>query len=175
MIIFSPNTTIRSADVNSNFTDSLGMSGEIRMYGGVSAPSGWLLCQGQAISRTTYSALFGVISTTFGVGDGSSTFNLPNMQDKVPLGKSGTKALGSTGGEAEHTLSIAELASHAHNQSQSWEDSAGTGASTLYMLNDATPGGSSGTSAVNATDSTGSGTAHNNLQPYVTVNFVIKY
>ena len=60
--------------------------GSILPYGGTSAPSGWFLCQGQAVSRTTYSELFAVIGTAFGAGDGSTTFNLPDMRESVPKG-----------------------------------------------------------------------------------------
>lgn len=60
--------------------------GTILPYGGASAPSGWFLCQGQAVSRTTYSELFAVIGTAFGEGDGSTTFNLPDMRESVPKG-----------------------------------------------------------------------------------------
>ena len=60
--------------------------GSIQAYGGSSAPWGWLLCQGQAISRTTYAELFNVIGTSFGEGDGSTTFNIPDMRESVPKG-----------------------------------------------------------------------------------------
>ena len=63
-----------------------------------SIPSGFLECNGAAVSRSTYSALFAIIGATYGAGDGASTFNLPDFQDNVPMGKSGTKALASTGG-----------------------------------------------------------------------------
>ena len=116
MYIFSPNTVILSAEVNANFIESQGNAGEIKMYGGSSAPSGWLLCQGQAISRTTYSALYAVIGTIYGVGNGSTTFNVPDLQDKFPIGTSGTKALGSTGGVASKALTVTELPSHTHTQ-----------------------------------------------------------
>lgn len=61
-------------------------SGVIEMYGGSSAPTGWLLCDGSAVSRTTYANLYAVIGTTFGVGDGSTTFNLPDFQGAFPRG-----------------------------------------------------------------------------------------
>lgn len=73
-------------------------TGTILMTGSASADSGYFICDGTAYSRTTYSALFTKIGTAFGVGDGSSTFNIPNLQAKFPLGKSGSHALGSTGG-----------------------------------------------------------------------------
>lgn len=82
--------------------------GAIQAYGGPTAPSGWLLCNGAAVSRTTYGALFGVIGTFYGPGDGATTFNLPNLQQRFLLGKaaSGTGAgLGDTGGTIDHTHS----------------------------------------------------------------------
>lgn len=72
------------------------------MYSGVSAPTGWLFCDGSAISRATYSALYSIIGTAFGVGDGSTTFNLPNMQDVFPIGASASKARASIGGDTDH-------------------------------------------------------------------------
>lgn len=72
--------------------------GTILPWSNSTLPSGYLNCDGTAVSRSTYSALFAIISTDYGVGDGSSTFNLPDLQDKVPLGVSGTKAVASTGG-----------------------------------------------------------------------------
>lgn len=79
--------------------------GTITAFGGSTAPTGWLLCQGQAVSRTTFASLFAVLGTTYGSGDGSTTFNVPNLQQRFPLGKatSGTGAtLGSTGGTVDH-------------------------------------------------------------------------
>ena len=58
----------------------------MRAYGGASAPSGWLLCDGSAWPRNAYAALFGVIGTTFGAGDGSTTFNVPDLRGKAPIG-----------------------------------------------------------------------------------------
>ncbi len=82
------------------------ITGGIIMYGGSSAPSGYLMCDGTAVSRTTYSTLFGIIGTTFGTGDGSTTFNVPDLRQRFPLGKatSGTgSTLGATGGTIDHT------------------------------------------------------------------------
>ncbi len=72
--------------------------GAIQAFGGSVAPSGWFLCQGQALSRTDYAELFAVIGTSFGSGDGSTTFNLPDLRDKFPEGASGTNALGDSKG-----------------------------------------------------------------------------
>ena len=97
-------------------------------WSSASVPSGFLECNGAAVSRSTYSALFAIVGTTYGAGDGATTFNLPDLQDNVAMGKSGTKALASTGGAntvaaagnvggstANATLSTAQLASHSHS------------------------------------------------------------
>jgi microcystin-dependent protein len=80
-------------------------TGIIAPYGGTTAPTGWLLCDGTAVDRTTYATLFAVIGTTYGAGNGSTTFNLPDMRGRFPLGKaaSGTgSTLGSSGGDLDH-------------------------------------------------------------------------
>jgi microcystin-dependent protein len=66
------------------------------------APTGWLLCDGSAVSRTTYATLFGAIGTTYGVGDGSTTFNVPDLRERFPLGAGATHALGATAGASTH-------------------------------------------------------------------------
>lgn len=84
-------------------------AGGILMFGGTAAPTGFLLCDGSAVSRTTYAILFAVVSTAFGVGDGSMTFNLPDMRQRFPLGKAaaGTgSTLGGTGGAIDHTHDV---------------------------------------------------------------------
>jgi microcystin-dependent protein len=85
------------------------LSGQIIMYGGSSAPTGYLLCDGSAVSRTTYVNLYTITSTTFGSGDGSTTFNLPDLRQRFALGKSvsGTgSTLGSTGGNIDHIHTV---------------------------------------------------------------------
>jgi microcystin-dependent protein len=113
MIIFSPNTTAKSSEVNANFVEVSGMAGEIRMYGGTSAPTNWLLCQGQAISRTSYAVLYAIIGTIYGVGNGTSTFNLPDFGGNAPVGyKSGDANFGSLGAKVgAATVNL----QHAHN------------------------------------------------------------
>ncbi len=78
-------------------------TGGIIAFGGAVAPAGWLLCDGSAVSRATYATLFSVIGTGYGTGDGINTFNLPDGRDKNLVGKSGTKALGTSGGAASIT------------------------------------------------------------------------
>lgn len=93
--------------------------GVIHQYAGSSAPSGYLLCEGQAVSRVTYAALFAIIGTTYGAGDGSTTFNLPNLTGKVPVGLNSSDASfdarGETGGEKTHSITTAEMPAHTHS------------------------------------------------------------
>ena len=90
--------TITVTGTMAGIDNKSGMTGEIRMWGGASAPTGWLMCNGAAVSRSTYSALFAITSTSFGIGNGSSTFNVPDMEGRSPVGV-GTGA----GGGAEDT------------------------------------------------------------------------
>jgi microcystin-dependent protein len=141
--------------------------GAIVDYAGATAPSGWLLCFGQAISRTTYSALFQAISTTYGVGDGSTTFNVPDCRGRVAAGKddmggadaarlsggiSARVTLGGTGGAPTTTLSTANLPAHSHTVSDpghthSYFDPSHTHATTdpshAHATNAITAGGAS--------------------------------
>lgn len=127
--------------------------GTISGYAGSGAPAGYLFCQGQAVSRTTYADLFAVVGGTYGVGDGSTTFNLPNLQQRFPLGKaaSGTgSTLGGTGGAIDHThtlpahyhqvdangadISIEASGSHTHNgESGSYLRNGGGGAGSANV------------------------------------------
>lgn len=96
--------------------DLLSPPGAITAYGAATAPTGWLLCDGAAVSRTTYATLFGIISTTFGVGDGSTTFNVPDLRQRFPLGKAGSgtgATLGGTGGLIDHVHALDTASSHA--------------------------------------------------------------
>lgn len=128
-------------------------------------PEGYMICDGSAISRTTYATLFSVIGTTYGVGDGSTTFNLPNLKGKVPVGYDSTDSdfdtLGETGGEKTHVLADNELP----NTTNKYLSNASSGLDW---------GIQSGTSYAFKGVSLGSGEAHNNLQPYQVVNYIIK-
>lgn len=110
---FDENGDLIVADPNLAVTPVGGMV----MYGGSTAPTGWELCDGGQLSRVTHKSLFDVIGTNYGPGDGSTTFNKPDMRQRFPLGlaASGTgNALGATGGAIDHTHSIASGGSHAH-------------------------------------------------------------
>jgi microcystin-dependent protein len=99
-------------------------------YAAATAPAGWLNCDGSAVSRTTYADLFAVTSTTYGVGNGTTTFNLPDLRGRIPVGldnMGGTDAgrlsvantLGGTGGTETHTLTSAQIPAHSHGNTLS--------------------------------------------------------
>lgn len=146
-------------------------SGVLMDYAGTVVPTGWLLCDGSAVSRTgANAALFAAIGTTWGAGDGVTTFNLPDFRRRVAVGSGGVgtgtlgNAVGNTGGEEAHTMTLAEMVAHTHTTSAS--------------ASSATSGQGTGTSpqfaAGTATSSTGSGTAFNVMQPSAVVLKIIK-
>jgi microcystin-dependent protein len=88
--------------------------GSILSYAGVSAPGGWLLCDGSEVSKTDYPRLFAVVGTMYGTASNGSNFVLPNLADRVPVGKSNTNSVGNSGGNSSVTLSVLQLPSHTH-------------------------------------------------------------
>ena len=143
-------------------------AGSIIMWPSNVLPSGWLVCQGQAVSRSTYASIFGVIGTTYGVGDGVTTFNLPNFQGRVPTGVSTSDSsfyLAVAGGEKTHTLVTAEMPSHHHDTNRNLNAQNQSAAPGAYII--------MGVGSWNTLDTGGDG-AHNNLAPYLSVNFIIK-
>lgn len=156
-------------------------AGVVVPYAGSSAPTGWLLCGGQAVSRATYATLFTAISTTYGAGDGSTTFNLPDLRGRAPHGvdnMGGTAAnrvtvgasgitgttLGSAGGTETHTLTTAQVAAHTHSYGTIKVTGNGYAAS-----NPCEAGFGTATSG-----STGGGGAHQNMPPTIMLNYIIK-
>jgi microcystin-dependent protein len=176
--------------------------GSVTSFAGPTAPAGWLLCDGSAVSRTTYADLFAAIGTTYGIGDDFTTFNLPDTRGRVQVGKddmggppanritvagsgiNGT-VLGEAGGAQTHTLITAELSVHTHIQNSHVHNlptSTGT-SSTSYTLTDSSFNQSVRNTtpdvdvyATTATNqNTGSGSAHQNTQPSIIFNHIIKY
>lgn len=92
--------------------------GSIIPFAGSTVPENYLVCDGSAVSRTDYSDLFEVLGVTYGAGDGATTFNLPNIAGKVPIGCSISHSIGTSGGEEEHSIVSSELASHVHEVPQ---------------------------------------------------------
>jgi len=154
------------------------LTGIIQMYAGSTAPNGWKICDGSAISRTTYSALFNVIGVSYGAGDGTTTYNIPNLNGKVPVGLNSLEpefdTLGKSGGEKSHLLTSVESGSPAHNHPITAKLQAyGT---TYNEPNTGSDGqGNWGTTYTNNSTAVDASSAHQNLQPYCTINMIIKY
>lgn len=146
-------------------------------------PENWLLLNGQAVSRTVYSELFAIYGTTYGAGDGSTTFNLPDRRTRVAVGRDVNDedfaALGITGGEKEHTLSINEMPSHNHAMArQQWYGADEVySEGTIYSWKSGT-GGLTSPHYYNPAGREilpeGGSQPHNNLQPYIVTNFIVK-
>lgn len=228
------------AEKASTSDSRLSPAGMVSQFAGASAPTGWLLCDGTAVSRATYASLFSAIGTAYGAGDGSTTFNLPNLKGRVSVGLDGAQtefdALGETGGSKTHTLTAAEMPSHthvqnahnhtqnSHNHTQNAHSHGGitgndspdhshstqvgwsewynghdwaivNGADRSFSVSNVVPSGGASTrhqhsitaeaainQATTATNiattatnqNTGGGGAHNNLQPYIVMNYIIK-
>jgi len=139
---------------------------------------GWLICNGAAVSRTTYATLFAVIGTTYGTGNGSTTFNLPDFRGRVGVGGGTSTATGATNhtlnqkaGEETHVLTPGETAMKAHDHGIEYNIVYRTTASSGGGVRNVVSGGSSTTSTLSTTAANGS--AHNNMQPYIGINYII--
>lgn len=135
-----------------------------------SPPYGWLKADGNPVSRAKYDRLFKSIGTIYGAGDGVSTFNLPNMNGAFPYGRN-AEALGSVGGAATHVLTTSEMPSHVHAFGYTSSNEAGGFGLALapsFIDRVLVSSGAGNTAAA------GSGSAHNNMPPYVALNYLIK-
>lgn len=152
-------------------------TGVVLPYAGATAPTGWLLCYGQAVSRTTYATLFALIGTTYGVGDGSTTFNLPDLRGRFPLGKddmggSGANRVTATEADNLGQASGAETKNlqHTHSVSGSTSSASATG----NCDGSSTPFIGTHSHTVSLTSGTGGSTTQDIMNPYQTLNYIIK-
>lgn len=165
--------------------------GSLTAFAGATAPTGWLICNGASVTKEKYPDLFRTIGYTYG-GSGAN-FNLPNLKGRVPVGLDSVQTefdtLGETGGSKTHTLTTNEMPGHTHGGSTTTDGShshtysdfpnanqeLAQGTFTFRRMpstaNTSTAGSHSHTIT---TTTTGGGLAHNNLQPYVVVNWIIK-
>ena len=174
-------TTAAGARTNLGFDGYLIPSGSIQMWPTATAPTNWKLCDGSAISRTTYAVLFQLIGVTFGAGDSSTTFNLPNYTNRMPYGTT----VGATGGSAD-----AIVVSHTHTATSTVTDPGhlhsvwytGSGSATANLATDGnftatttnTASATTGITVATTNASTGSSGTNANLPPYLGINFIIK-
>jgi microcystin-dependent protein len=157
--------------------------GEIRLFAGNFAPSGWAFCDGQLMSIAENDTLFALIGTTYG-GDGQTTFNLPDLSSRVPVhqgsGGIGTLTLGQAGGAETVTLTTTQIPSHTHglNGSSATATTSGPGGAVPATLSGVTTFGYGAdapptTMAPQSLVGSGGSQPHDNLQPYLVVNFII--
>ncbi|MDI6717642.1 MAG: tail fiber protein [Patescibacteria group bacterium] len=186
---------IRFPDGTMQTTASGSLVGEIKIYSSSTAPAGWLLCNGSAVSRITYSALFSVIGVAYGVGDGSITFNLPDLRGRTAIGVGqGTgltnRSLGQSIGEEYHTLSVSEMPSHNHGVNdpghrhysvdgnpivtQVGYESWGLQSGDFKVINNNPSYVTLNYTGISIQNN-GGGSAHNVTQPSLVVNYIIKY
>ena len=172
-------------------------AGTISLWGSDTAPANWLICDGSAVSRTAYPSLFATIGTKYGAGDGVNTFNLPNLKGRTPIGYDAAQTefnlVGKTGGSKTHLLTALQSGLRAHNHTMPdhnhIEGFAGVNAGGAYGATTAPSGNvnsqsgqSTANHAITSTANPGVNTApaadaaeaHNILQPYSVVNFIIK-
>lgn len=164
--------------------------GSVTTFAGTGSPYGYLLCDGSAVSREKYSALFSVIGVIYGAGNSTGTFNLPDLQSRIPVGRNLNQApftaVAMTGGEITHTLTIPEMPAHSHTSNANGATSIGgngyglsysNGQNTYSGATDVTAGEPNlfTTVAALTINSTGASQPHNNLQPYIVMNYIIKY
>ncbi len=154
---------------------------EIRIVGFTFAPRGWALCDGQILPINQNQSLFSLLGTTYG-GDGQTTFALPELRGRTPMhagtGNGATYPLGQTGGEETHTLSVAEMPSHQHQFVASASESNSVSPIDSIVASGTALEGFRATENLGAmADSgvlnTGGGQAHNNMQPFLALNYCI--
>jgi microcystin-dependent protein len=151
--------------------------GEIRMFAGNFAPSGWMLCEGQLLTIAENETLFNLIGTTYG-GDGQETFALPDLRGRIPIHVSNSFLLGETGGAEAVTLTVQQIPSHTHAFVASSDNAAAAGAAgkVLAQTPSYTPYFATSPNSPlspNTADTTGGSQPHENFQPYLCVNFII--
>ena len=157
--------------------------GFIGMFGGNFAPRNWALCDGNLLSISQHQALYSILGTTYG-GDGRTTFALPDMRGRVPMHPGGgpglsNRSLGQKGGSEEVALSVAQIPAHSHSGTLKGieEDGNATDLADKALANHTgyhtgTPDTDMAAGSV-STNNTGGGQAHDNVQPFLCVNFII--
>lgn len=147
--------------------------GEVRLFGFGLVPQGWMPCEGQTMAISNNQALFSILGTQFG-GDGVSTFKLPDLRGRVPVGVAPSYPQGQPGGEEAHALSAAEIPSHSHTVTASSASPDQSNIVQHYWASTMSFGEApDATMATAAIGTAGNGAPHNNMQPYLALNFCV--
>ena len=148
---------------------------EIRLISFNFAPHGWALCNGQLLPINQNQALFALLGTTYG-GNGQTTFALPNLQGRIPIHTGNGFVLGQSGGETAHTLTLAELPQHIHTaQGASANATQPSPSGNVWAAHSFTAYAhtANGSMAAGALSTVGGSQPHNNMPPYLVLNFII--
>jgi microcystin-dependent protein len=147
--------------------------GEVRVFGFGTVPRGWMACEGQTLAISTNQALFSLLGTQFG-GNGSTTFMLPDLRGRVPLGVSASYPAATVGGEAAHTLAVQEMPGHTHQVNASSASADQTVLANNYWASIMSYDTSYDTTmAGSAIGTAGASAPHSNMQPYLALSFCI--
>ena len=153
--------------------------GEIRMFAGNFAPAGWMFCNGQVLPISEYSVLFQLIGTTYG-GDGTSTFQLPNLQGRLPVHQTSGFTMGQAGGAESVTLTLATTTAHSHAFLASTDPGAQTtpAGNVVAKIVGASPSAYTQATpstplAANSIGNAGGSQPHDNMQPFLCISFII--
>lgn len=159
-------------------TNALLPTGTIITFAGVTVPTGWLECRGQDVLRSDYPRLWAALGPTYGNGNGVTTFTLPNLQGRFPLGAVANHRLGSVGGEEAHALTVDEMPAHQHDVCGTNNVWAGVG---IWKTNvgagtgwQGASGSAEGELARLTTKRVGGSASHNNMPPFQVIRFIIK-
>ena len=154
--------------------------GEIKMFSGSTAPAKWKVCDGSVISRTVFANLFGIIGTSWGGGDGETTFAIPDYQGRTPIGVGESSATGHTAhtlgqyaGEETHVLIVDELPTHYHGYQSSFQAPSSSATTSLGNAKWTSSGHENTMWWHSKTANTGTDTAHNTMQPFAACTFII--
>jgi microcystin-dependent protein len=170
------NITISSSGGGSGTAD---IAGSIKLWGGSTEPTDWMFCDGRALSRSAYPSLFAKIGTTYGAGDGTTTFNLPNITNRFPVGAGGLYANGATGGSADavvvsHTHTLTDPG-HRHSQYAEFFNISSVASGALLDRGTAGVGGNTSIATTGITiNSAGESGTNKNLPPYLGLRYIIK-
>ena len=151
-------------------------AGVMAHFGGQSAPAGWLLCQGQTVSRAAYARLFAAVGVQYGAGDGTTTFRLPDGRGRTLVGQDAGQTEfatpGQAGGAKTHTLSEGEMPAHTHKSVRhvyQTREGWASGRALLPVMDE-----NGDFPIIDSGSPAGGGDPHNNLQPYIAANYIIR-
>lgn len=170
--LYAEKTTVQTtpADIATYVNTVVPPAGAVAMFAGKTAPLGWLICDGSSLQDAVkYGKLYDAIGTIYG-GTGKNNFKIPDMQGKVAVGPGDGRSIGNVGGSKTHTLTDAEMPKHQHGGIKNWFND-----NNNQVNSPGTAGDDIKKTSTYSTKSAGGDQPHNNMQPYLVMNYIIKY